>query len=475
MLLLLRKALFYLLVLLYCVLTPYVILYALGYNFNPEEVELVKTGLVSIVTEPKNATITLQKKRVVEKSPTAVRGLLPGKYPLRISRKGYDAWEKEIEIFPEKATRLEPVLLLPKKPEEEWLSSRAYQGLVPDFINSKILAWEGDSLDGLWAFDPFFKRETPIGSEIRASSQMQILSTQAKKGSNLVLFKIRKAGAESYVFLNPDHDKRRVRDLAGVIPAQSELLNWDPKNPSAIYFLKDGLLSGIDLHRLMLYPKTNDVLGFGVKQNRLHLLKKDFSVIRTDHRLANPEVLTEDSVLAKQIFSPRAAQYYRIEIFQKDLLKKDLFVFLSDQGALITNRLPYYHVDQGVLDFRYATQSDEEKILFWTRRELGVIAFVKIAEGVFEKGPSQTWLYRQAADIRQAFWAYDDTHVVFLDGDQIYLVEAAGQEPYLLRPIAKVLAGSSILYQERNHSVYYLSDGSQGGAPGRLIKRKLVD
>ena len=192
--------------------------------------------------------------------------------------------------------------------------------------------------------------------------------------------------------------------------------------------------------------------------------------METNSRGEHPEPFEEDAEMSRKIFSRFPAQFYKIDVLKKDLLQKDLLVFQSDRGALISSRLPYYLADRNVAGIQYASRSDEEKILFWSPHEIGVVNFTKQEGSLFEKGPTRTILYKEGRDIRQAFWAYDDSHILFLDAGEVQLIEAAGPPPPLLRPVEAVKPGTFFVYAERGHLFYYLDPES-----GRLRKRKLVE
>src|SRR3989338_4129555 len=166
MLLLLRKILFYVFLIAYILITPYVLFSAFGYMYHPSEKSLVKTGLISMVSLPGGATVHVQGKKYSFRTPAVISGLLPGRYHVRLSKKCFESWEKEIEIYPEKATSLDPVILLPIRPERKNISRRSYEGLVPHIMDFKVVAWENDKLDSVWKIDLLFEKETPIGRSV---------------------------------------------------------------------------------------------------------------------------------------------------------------------------------------------------------------------------------------------------------------------------------------------------------------------
>ncbi len=471
MLLLLRKITFYLLLALYLLLTPYAILYALGYLYNPLEGELVKTGLISIVSFPRGATVFIQGKKFSHKTPAILRDLLPGSYSVRVFHKGFDPWEKEIHVQPEKATRLEPILLLPRKPEIETVLFQSFQGLVPCTADAKILAWQGKTLDGLWKIDSFFKKGVPLGKKIVKGSQAEILNVDCKALSPLLLFRVQADGKKSFRSILLNREPKKTGEIWKSVPEDVEKMDWDSKDPTQLYYLRGGQLTRLDLSEDKVHASlASQVLGFGVKHHRLYLLNSDFSLIETNQQGTNPRPLLEDPSLGRKIFSPLQAQNYEINVFRGDLLERDLMLFRSDGGALLSNRLPYLLVDEGVRGLEYASRSDEEKILYWTKDQIGVVYFTRDSEGLFEEAPVKRILYQTGRDIRQVFWAYEDSHILFLDEDTIYLLEASGPETHPAKPLERVREKTSILYQEKNHLIYFLDPMN-----GFLLKRRVVD
>lgn len=466
-LLFLRKLFFYLFLLIYAAATPTVILYALGYTIRPEQkIPWVKTGLVSIETFPSSATVYLNGRKFRDKAPTILRDLLPGKYSIRASLKGYETWEKEVEVFPERAARLEPVVLLPKKQDDHVLFARTFRGFAPEIVDSKILAWEKESLDSLWKMDLIFGKETPVGRKWRGAGELQIKTLHAQKGSDLLVIEM---SGNDYVFMELNREKRGIRRLRQWTETIPERIIWDPKNSSQVYFTQKGELSRLDLSRNEFEPAlAAGLLGFGVKHGRLYLLDENFRLIATDPRGRNPEPLEEDLELSRKIFSGQAVHDYQIEVFKQDLLQKDLIFFLGKHGALLCNRLPYELVPSGVLGIDYAEKSEEEKILYWTKSEIGMVDFARDPQQIFEKGPGRTVFFSLGKNIRQAVWAYEDTHILFLDGDDLFLLEASGPAPYLVRALTSVAPASPFIYSERGNLLYFLDRTTR-----RIIKRKL--
>ncbi len=471
MLLFWRKFLFYIFLAAYMVITPYAVLYALGYLMPPASGEFFsKTGLISVQTEPGGARIFVEGKKYSQKSPAAVQGLLPGEYEIQLTKKGFESWEKKISIVRGLATRLEPVILLPQHPKEETMMDTSMKILLPLLAEFKIFGIEENLLSSLTGVDIFLKRETEPGQKIPGAVSARVVDYVTKPGSSLVLFKTRAGSAEGWFAVHLGRE-RKGRNLSALIPAKADFLDWDARSPELIYFLENGNLQAVDLRKGILLPAlAPDILGMGIKHGRLYLLKKDFTLWTADARGENLKQETGEEETLRRLSELPPAAWYRIEILKRDFFQKDLMLFLSSQGALFSSRAPFVLENQGVRGYQYATHSDEEKVLFWTDREISVLDFVKESEEGFQKGPLRFTLTRTGRDIRQAFWAYDDTHVIFLDGDSMYLSEARPPLPFYTRLLGRVAGGSAIFYHDLTRTLYYLHPQTR-----RLTRRKVTE
>jgi hypothetical protein len=110
----LRQFFFYLFVAVYLFAAPTAILYAFGYVWAPGgERGLVRSGLISLSTTPDDAQVFLGASRYTRRTPTLLRGLLPGNYSLRLTKSGHEDLVVAAQIEPERAVLLDRLILLP--------------------------------------------------------------------------------------------------------------------------------------------------------------------------------------------------------------------------------------------------------------------------------------------------------------------------------------------------------------------------
>lgn len=122
----LRRRLFYTtFLIIFFIITPLLILYALGYSVS-NGFKLQKTGILVIASEPNNAKIYLNgelqqdflkklyKQDSYKTTPQKIKDLAPGEYNIKLELDGYWSWEKKLAIWPGQSTFAEDVKLFKK-------------------------------------------------------------------------------------------------------------------------------------------------------------------------------------------------------------------------------------------------------------------------------------------------------------------------------------------------------------------------
>lgn len=132
-----RRALLYLFLSLFFLITPPLLGYTLGYRFDPATKTIKAVGALSIDALPKTLNVALNGFIESPTVPARINGLPPATYLLSLSTPGYYSWEKSITL-PEKQTiYIKNVSLLKKEVPELITTSTA---------NSLTLAPDGHAL-----------------------------------------------------------------------------------------------------------------------------------------------------------------------------------------------------------------------------------------------------------------------------------------------------------------------------------------
>lgn len=90
-----------------------VIAYGRGYRLNPWEKSIDATGIFSASSSPEGASIWIDGK--LKSATNSSFSIVPGWYNVRITKEGYQAWEKKVKIQGEVVTRID-ALLIPDNP-----------------------------------------------------------------------------------------------------------------------------------------------------------------------------------------------------------------------------------------------------------------------------------------------------------------------------------------------------------------------
>ncbi len=115
-------------ILLFCLITPPILIYANGYRINWHSWKLERTGLLEIKSEPTNALVNIDElkawwgkpKKIV--TPVKLKNLRPGNYNVTLSLPGYYDWHKTLTVWPVQTTIVKDIRLF-KKSEPQLLAA----------------------------------------------------------------------------------------------------------------------------------------------------------------------------------------------------------------------------------------------------------------------------------------------------------------------------------------------------------------
>jgi len=122
--LLIRRIIFYGVLIIFIIAAPIIIIYTAGYRYNFKQKKFLKTGAIIITTNPSEAAIWLNNRLRQEQTPARLLNLTPGDYALRLTQTDYHSWEKIIKVESEQATFIDKVTLF-KKTEPKLMDAGA--------------------------------------------------------------------------------------------------------------------------------------------------------------------------------------------------------------------------------------------------------------------------------------------------------------------------------------------------------------
>ena len=87
--------------------------YAQGYRFNVKNFRIIKTGVIYLITNPKNATVFINGREMSNKTPFS-KVEYPGHYNIEIKAEGYHNWSETIHVRPEYVYSSKKIVLFRK-------------------------------------------------------------------------------------------------------------------------------------------------------------------------------------------------------------------------------------------------------------------------------------------------------------------------------------------------------------------------
>jgi len=467
----LRKALFYLFLLIYLIACPVTILYALGYIWKPGgEEALVKTGLIYLSTMPSGASVSLGKNVATEdKTPTVLRDLVPGNYSVTLSIKDYRPWFQMLPVEAEKATVLDRILLVPEKLPSEELSSVPFDSLICAKGTRFAIASGGPALKDYIIYDFHAKKFKSMVSSASYLGSLRPGSFTTEDGSACILVLARAGINEKYLWIRLEGALPEAQDVSDLFPKRPETVAWENKEKDAFFSFDTHSLNRLNVASKAIYPKiVQGIHGFGFFNKKIYLLDADNRLRVTDNEGKGQQFIPYNSLFASPSLKER--YFYRLSV-----LSEDDVLLLGERGDLWTNRSPKALVESGVDGIEvYATM---KKALVFRRDKIGVVEFPprSVLEKTPEENPKVVWVYdKKDGDIRQAFWLYEGSHILFRDGDKTGLLELGTYGAPYLYDLFRVKSGTGIAYFEAEGKIYYLDASSSRLSSAEILPRAIL-
>ncbi len=114
-----------------------------------DTIDLTKTGMVSAKSIPEGATVILDDKVITATNDT-IPGVEPGTHKLRIEKKGYETWYKDIEVFEELVTDITAVLVSQSPVFEPLTNTGAINPSVSPTYTKLAYFSKDEATPGVW-------------------------------------------------------------------------------------------------------------------------------------------------------------------------------------------------------------------------------------------------------------------------------------------------------------------------------------
>ena len=464
----LRRVLFIVFAAIYLIVAPLTVLYALGFIFSPAQQALLRTGLISLATQPEGAKVSLDGIAMKDKTPVVVRNLDPGMHEIRVSLEGRHPWQRTIELVPERVLRFEDVLLFPLSFEAEILSDFPISKIwgAPD--GKFLLIQQGDSASGLSLWDTESGKSQRVFTRPSDSNTKITAVKVHPQGDRALVFLERQTAPQT--FLLEFTDPAGVKDFSDFITEPLEDFAWSPDEKNTFFYLKGKTLKAVDLERRLVYPiLVKRVQGFSAYNGKLFVLDRRQRFLEFSQKGKLRQVLLKDPAKARKIFGEEGDRSYSIVFLPSPSvfspLSDSIVLFGSESGKIYTNKLPYF-LDEGATDFLAADA--HPRAAYRKGDEIWGVDFEREKDrAFFETGPLPRRIHRGDSPPRLLTWFYNDRYLLFLEEDRLKVqdFESDQEALELLRISDKIPAA----HLDIKRGFFYFAEPGQG----RLARVKL--
>ena len=458
-----RKILFYVFLLIYLVLCPFIILYSFGYIYHPGTKDISQTGLIYLSSTPAGAHVYLEKSRFKNKTPTTIRELNPGEYQVSVRLKNYRPWSHHITIEAGKSVVFKNILLLPERFNKVNVSPNVtYRNLTTIRGTNYLILQKGSKIKEFYIYElpkEVLRALTDRDSEYDDFAVSTIFTEDKSK---LIIMYGGSLWNKKYFLIDFDDKTHSLTEITDFFSEHPNSIVWTNNFPKDIFAVYDDYINRLDIQNISVYPRYFDnIKGFGLGDKWLYVLGMDNVILKSTLDKEQEIILFDDIHLGKDLF--KKSRFYNIQRIDKDIL-----LFWGNRGDLITTIPPYRIIDEGVFGINYNESANI--LLFWTKNSIWTADFNKTHEQdfLFKERVRLNDIYDEGTDIGQCFWVYVGTHLLFKDKNDVYLLELAPDGKYHKEYIVEVKENTEIYYNKIDGSLYYIDQ------KGNLMKIKLL-
>jgi len=251
----------------FAIASPLIVMYVRGLSYDFENKRFVKTGILSIETEPKAVDIFLDGKLTRQKA-GSLKFLKPKEYLITISKAGFLDWSKRLPVYASQVTWAHPannkIYLFLQQPDIQTLSSE-----VLDFYIAKqyLIILEKNKLAALTITNP----NTKTTLELPKNVNKIIASPNAQK---FALVNTAQNPNEPPTIIAFNRQTSLLTDIGNLFVKQPTL-EFSLENE--LFALEENNLYKIDIEHKQKIPQAKNITAFAFGNDNFYYIKEDGS------------------------------------------------------------------------------------------------------------------------------------------------------------------------------------------------------
>jgi hypothetical protein len=385
---------------------------------------------------------------------------------------GYHPWTQVVTVEKGKAVAFDKILLIPIGWNIKRLSAETYSDLTPLGGTDYFLLSRSDRLKDHFFYD--WKRSRirpllPAGSEL---SDVHVSSFFSREDSPVMVLSGGPLWEQKYWYARLTSDGAEIKDITKLIPEKPLQIFWDSDDRDNLFTLHHGYINRLDVAAEAFYPRfVEDVRGWGVFHGQLYVVDKDDTVATVSKNKSELKSVLKNSDLSGILSGEK-------DFYEVRPLANEVMAFLGSRSFVVAGWKFPPLVREEPVGMQY--DPSHNRLLLWSRNTIGILDLVAAEESLRSpdsraKGaevPEIRWVHVNGRDIKQCFWAVDGSHIVFRDGNKIFLLEPESQGSAHVDDVVSCRDGSSVFYSEPKDTLYFLGEHDGGLYSLELIPKK---
>jgi len=417
----LRRLYFILIIIVFLVVAPALLTYAIGYRFDFEQNKIVQVGIISIETKPRDCQIYIDGVLHDKTTPTIINNLLPKRYTIEIKKEGYFTYTKTVDVNSGLSTVFPDIRLFKNDIKINMLDSDIIRSeLSPD---KKLLAYSTKN--------SFIILSINTGKLIMEDSKKYEISDifWSPDSSKIILTS---SNNKNYL-INIRNSK--ISDLSEFFKQQISNINWDKDSNNLFYGTSSNSFKNFDLNS----KNDNTVLNFPIERN--YYVNNDYIIYYNGKALIKTDLKTKNNkVILNQVNDPK----------YKFLDSKNSFVPIID-----LNNKTLYLFDE--TEDSYIEIDEQVQNASWSPSEFQLLLNNENTLWVFDLKENEKFLLmRSSQTINNAGWYPTSDYIVANNNGKIKIIEF---DDYNLNNFELIDAETNELYiSENGKYIYYIDN-----------------
>lgn len=462
-----RICLITILTILFLLVATLSVFYSLGWRIDWKNRKIIQVGFLYCKVWPKNAEVyingKLEKKTDFFFGSALIEELLPGSYTVEVKKEGFHDWKKILLVQKRQVCEVKNIFLVPENPKFTIISTKIEEFFLSP--NGKKIVLKEEVIDQktkekTWDLK-LFEAENNVKSHLISEKDFKIkdnIAEQKQGGAELIDLKF--SPDSKQVLLSIGRGEKINNYLLLVDNAPPLLtaidfldldggsLYFNPQNKQALFLLKDGKLSEIDIEKKEIFMPllAQDLITLSVFQDSVYYLDNQGFVFRTDFGFSDKEKINILSLPIKE------EAEYKID-------KIDTFLFLKEDNSLYE-----FDATEKIFTKIYAlvenfiSCQDSKKIAYFNDYEIWILFLNKIYEQPYREKGEKIFLVQSPEKIKEVFWWTND-YLIFNSDGKIKIVETDDRNKINIATLAEFPASAKIFWNQQDKKLYVLSKG----------------